>query len=131
MSETPPIYKSLTFWTLLVGIGMFVVQFYVPAFPLTTVNILALVLFALGLIGVTPTFRVFGFQAAFEGGIVASLAFWQLVAGFVLFVFTYFSPTFPFTNEAIMGIILYILSFFRIKPEFQSSELLRSNPKKK
>lgn len=51
------IYKSLTFWTLLVGLVLFVVTFYAPTFPLTAQNVLALVLFVLGLIGVYLQFQ--------------------------------------------------------------------------
>jgi uncharacterized membrane protein YqjE len=115
-----PILKSLNFWTLLVGLIAFVIKFYQPGFPLSEVNILALVLFALGLIGVVPAFRVKGFRAALAGGIAASLAFWQLVAGFVIFVISYFAPTFPFTTETLLGVILFVLSFFQIKPELQA-----------
>lgn len=115
-----PIWKSLNFWTLAVGLIAFVIRFYQPGFPLSEVNILALVLFALGLIGVVPAFRVKGFRAAMAGGIAASLAFWQLVAGFVIFVITYFAPSFPFTTETLLGVILFVLSFFGIKPELQA-----------
>ena len=115
-----PIFKSLKFWTLLVGLVAFVIRFYQPGFPLSEVNILALVLFALGLIGVVPAFRVKGFRAALTGGIVNVLAFWQLVAGFIIFVITYFSPTFPFATETLLGVILFVLSFFQIKPELQA-----------
>jgi uncharacterized membrane protein YqjE len=115
-----PIFKSLTFWTLLVGLIAFVVRFYQPEFPLSEVNILALVLFALGLIGVVPSFKAHGFQRAFATGIVNVLAFWQLIAGFVIFVITYFAPTFPFTTETLLGVILFVLSFFGIKPELRA-----------
>lgn len=113
----PPIYKSLNFWTLLVGVVMFVMTFYVPNFPLSQQNVLALVLFVLGLIGVFPTFMALGFRGALAGGIVNVLAFWQLVAGFVWFVISYFAPAFPFTVETILGVILFILQIFQIKPE--------------
>ena len=115
-----PILKSLYFWTLVVGLIAFVVKFYQPGFPLSEANILALVLFALGLFDVVPTFRVKGFRAAVAGGIVNVLAFWQLVAGFVIFVITYFAPTFPFTTERLLGVILFVLSFFQIKPQLQA-----------
>lgn len=115
-----PIFKSLTFWTLLVGVIVFAVKFYQPEFPLSEVNILALVLFALGLIGVTPSIRAAGFRGALNGGIAASLAFWQLVAGFVIFVITFFAPAFPFTTATILGVILFVLAFFGIKPELRA-----------
>ncbi len=120
-STNPPIYKSLTFWTLLVGLAAFVLTFYLPAFPLSEANILALVLFVLGLIGVVPTFRAYGFRGALAGGgIVNVLAFWQLIAGFVIFVITYFAPTFPFSTETVLGVILFVLSYFNIKPELRN-----------
>ena len=111
------IYKSLTFWTLLVGVAGFAIRFYAPAFPLDDVSILALVLFALGLIGVTPTFRAKG---AFSVGIVNSLAFWQLVAGFLVFVVHFFAPELPIDEPILLGLIMYALSLFGIKPELKA-----------
>lgn len=116
----PPIFKSLNFYTLLVGLIAFVIRFYQPNFPLSEANILALVLFALGLIGVVPTFKVKGFRAALTGGIVNSLAFWQLAAGFIIFVITYFAPTFPFTTDTLLAAILFVLGYFHIKPELRA-----------
>ena len=84
------------------------------------VEILALVLFVLGLIGVVPSFRLKGFRAAVDGGIVNVLAFWQLVAGLVVFVITYFAPTFPFTTETLLGVIVFVLSYFSITPELRA-----------
>lgn len=115
-----PIYKSLTFWTLLVGLAAFALRFYLPTFPFTEAEILALVLFVLGLVGVTPTFRAAGFRKALAAGIAHSLAFWQLVAGFVSFVILYYAPTFPFGNDVLLGVILFVLSFFGIKPELRA-----------
>jgi uncharacterized membrane protein YqjE len=120
MSVNPPIYKSLTFWTLLIGLVMFVVTFYVPAFPLSAGSVSALVLFVLGLIGVYPTLKARGLRSALAGGIVNVLAFWQLVAGFILFVITYFAPAFPFDNTTILSVILFVLSYFGIKPELRA-----------
>lgn len=111
-----PIYKSLMFWTLLVGLLMFVITFYAKNFPLSAENVLALVLFVLGLIGVVPQARA----KALPGDIVHSLAFWQLVAGFVAFVITYFAPTFPFGQDVILGVIVFVLSFFGVKPELRA-----------
>lgn len=120
MSVNPPIYKSLTFWTLLIGLVMFVVTFYVPAFPLSAGSVSALVLFVLGLIGIYPTIKAQGLRGALAGGVVNVLAFWQLVAGFILFVITYFAPNFPFDNSTILGVILFVLSYFGIKPELHA-----------
>lgn len=115
-----PIFKSLNFWTLLAGLTAFVVMFYQPDFPLSKANILSLMLFVLGLVGIVPTIRVKGLRAAMAGGIVNVLAFWQLVAGFVIFVITYYAPAFPFTTETLLGVILFVLSFFQIKPQLQA-----------
>lgn len=115
----PPIYKSLIFWTLLAGLAAFVARFYYPQFPFSEANILALVLFALGLIGVVPTLQAHGLRGALAGGIVNVLAFWQLVAGLLIFVITYFAPTFPFSTETVLGVILFVLSFFGIRPELR------------
>lgn len=118
-----PIYKSLTFWTLAVGLVLFVVTFYAPTFPLSAENVLGLVLFVLGLVGVYPQIvkgaaPMVHKQSA--GDIVHSLAFWQLVAGFVVFVITYFAPTFPFGNDVVLGVILFVLSFFGVQPELRA-----------
>ena len=67
------IFKSLTFWTLVAGLLAFVAKFFLPTFPLDAVQILAAVLFLLGLFGVTPAFRA---QGAMTAGIASSLAFW-------------------------------------------------------
>jgi hypothetical protein len=115
-----PIFKSLVFWTLLVGLIAFVVKFYQSGFPLSEANILALVVFVLGLIGVSPTFRAKGFSGALASGIGNTLAFWQLVAGFIIFVITYFAPSFPFTTETLLGVILFVLSWLGIKPELHA-----------
>jgi hypothetical protein len=111
------IYNSLTFWTLLVGLIGFAIRFYYAAFPLDNVSILALVLFALGLIGVVPAVRARG---ALEGDIIHSLAFWQLVAGFLVFVVHFFAPALPIDNVIILGIIMYVLSWFGVKPELKA-----------
>lgn len=111
------IFNSLTFWTLLVGLLGFVVRFYFPQFPLDDVSILALVLFVLGLIGVVPSVRAKG---ALTSSIVNSLAFWQLVAGFLVFVIHFFAPSFPFGVENVLAVFLFILGYFNIHPELRS-----------
>lgn len=119
--ELKMIYKSLNFWTLLAGLAAFVLRFYFPAFPLDEVAILSLVLFALGLIGVAPTFRALGLAAI--PPIFNSLAFWQLVAGFLAFVIHFFAPDFPFTNEALLAFALFVLGWFGIHPELRARGL--------
>src|SRR5690606_1877678 len=90
----PMIFNSLTFWTLLVGLIAFVINYYSPTFPLGEASILALVLFVLGLIGITPTLQARGARALVSPPIVNSLAFWQMVAGLVAFILYFFAPDF-------------------------------------
>jgi len=118
------IFQSLTFWTLLVGLVAFALRWYFPTFPLDEVSILSLVLFCLGLIGITPAFRARGARALVSPPIINSLAFWQLVAGFVAFVIHFFAPTFPFTIETILGVILFVLGYVGITPELRARGLL-------
>ncbi len=115
------ISKSLTFWTLLAGLAAFILRWYFPTFPLDQVAILALILFILGLVGIIPQLRI---QGALTGNIVNSLAFWQLVAGFVVFVFHFFAPTFPFDQAVILTFLLFILGFFGVYPELRARGLL-------
>lgn len=49
--------KSLKFWTLIVGILLFVAQAYVPSFPFSEDTLLKAVLFVLGLLQITPEIR--------------------------------------------------------------------------
>lgn len=119
------LFNSLTFWTLLVGLVAFVLRFYFPTFPLDEVSILALVLFVLGLIGITPTLRARGFRALASPPIINSLAFWQLVAGLVFFVIHFFAPSFPFTAQTILAVILFVLGYIGIKPELRARGLLK------
>lgn len=116
----PPIYQSLTFWTLLSGLAAFGATFYLPTFPLSEVNILSLVLFVLGLIKIVPAVRAQGIRGALASGIANSLAFWQLLAGLVSFVISYYAPNFPFSYETILGVILFVLASLDIKPELLS-----------
>jgi len=116
------IFKSLTFWTLLAGLLAFVARWYYPAFPFDAVSILALIVFVLGLIGVVPQFRAHG---ALTVGIVNSLAFWQMVAGFIAFVLHFFAPTFPFDQVIILGFILFLLGIFNIYPELRIRGLIK------
>src|SRR5215212_4993978 len=97
--ENPMISKSLTFGTLLAGLLTFITRWYFPTFPFDEVTILAAILFVLGLIGIVPQLRARG---ALTVGIVHSLAFWQLVAGFLAFVLHFFAPSFPFDQPVIL-----------------------------
>ena len=116
------IFKSLNFWVLLVGVVGFVVRFYFPTFPLDNQSILSLVLFVLGLIQIVPQLRARG---ALTVDIVHSLAFWQLVAGFLAFVLHFFAPTLPLDNVAILAVIVYVLSLFGVVPELRARGLMK------
>ena len=119
------IFQSLTFWTLVVGLLAFVLRWFFPAFPLDEVSILALVLFALGLIGITPTLRARGVRALATPLIINSLAFWQLVAGLLAFILHFLAPSFPFGTEIILGAILFVLGYIGITPELRARGLLK------
>lgn len=116
------IFRSLTFWTLAAGLLAFVAKWYFPTFPFDEVTILAAILFVLGLINVVPQLRA---QRALTAPIVNSLAFWQLVAGFVVFILHFFAPNFPFDQLAILAFILFVLGFFGIHPELRARGLLQ------
>lgn len=116
------ISKSLTFWSLVAGLLAFILRWYFPAFPFDAVTILAAILFVLGLIGVVPQLRA---QGALTAPIVNSLAFWQLVAGLVVFVLHFFAPSFPFDQLAVLAFLLFVLGFFGIHPELRARGLIQ------
>lgn len=113
------IIYSLTFWTLVTGLAAFVARFYFPSFPLDEVQILAAVLFLLGLIGVTPTLKASGLLGLAAADVVHSLAFWQLVAGLAAFVLHFYAPSFPFDETVVLGAILFVLGLFGVTPELR------------
>lgn len=115
------IFKSLTFWTLIAGLLAFVAKFFLPTFPLDNAQILAAILFFLGLFGVVPAFRV---QGAMTANIASSLAFWQLIAGLLIFIAKYFAPSFPFDVNTLMSVILFVLGWFQITPELRARGIL-------
>ena len=55
-----PIYKSMIFWTLIAGLLAFVAKFFYPAFPLSEVEILALIIFVLNLFNIKPELQARG-----------------------------------------------------------------------
>jgi hypothetical protein len=121
----PPIFNSLQFWTLVAGLAAFTTRYYFPAFPLDEAGILALLLFVLGLIGVVPTLRTYGFKASLAtASFYNSLAFWQLVAGLVFFVLRYFAPTLPIDEAIILAVILFVLAALGIVPELRARGLM-------
>lgn len=118
------LFKSLTFWTLLVGVISFALAWYFPAFPLVEGQILALVVFFLGLIGIFPTLRKHGFRALAAPPILNSLAFLELVAGLVAFVLQTVAPDALITREMVLGVILTVLALLQIHPELRARDLL-------
>lgn len=52
MNNFPPIFKSYQFYVLLAGLIVFTVKQFAPEFPLTETEIVALFVFALGLLGI-------------------------------------------------------------------------------
>jgi hypothetical protein len=122
------IFKSLVFITMLVGLVFFVLKFFLPTFPLDQTQILALVLFLMGLFGIVPEARVrtaMGVTAwdSFKA-LISSMSFWTLVAGVLAFALHYYAPTFPISESAILAMIVYILGFFQINPELKARGLL-------
>ena len=55
-----PIHKSKIFWTLIAGVVAFVSKYYQPEFPLSEVEILALILFVLNLFKIKPELQARG-----------------------------------------------------------------------
>ncbi len=121
-----PIVYSLQFWTLVAGLLAFTARYYFPSFPLDEAGILALLLFALGLIGIVPQFRLYGARVALTTTVLYnSLPFWQLVAGLAAFVLHYFVPDFPFDEVLILAAIVFVLGLFGITPELRQRGLIR------
>lgn len=118
------LFKSLTFYTLLVGVVFFAIRWYFPAFPLTEAQILSLVFFTLGLIGVYPTVKDLGPRAFVTPPILNSLAFIELVAGLAAFVWNTVRPDAPISREMILGVFLTVLALIQIYPELRARELI-------
>lgn len=112
--------NQLQFWTLLVGVVAFVLRYFLPGFPLDETQILAVVLFVLGLLGVTPQFRV-GFIG---GNILKSKAFWTMIAGLIGFIIHFYAPDFPFDEAVILSVIVFVLNAIGINPELRKQGIL-------
>lgn len=122
----PPIFSSRNFWVLAAGLLVFVGRYYFPAFPLDEAGALAVILFALGLIGVVPQARLYGARASFTTAVIYnSLAFWQLVAGLLYFVLRYLAPAFPLDETAVLAFVVFVLGLFGITPELRQRGLWR------
>lgn len=112
------IYK-LQFWTLVVGLVAYVAKYLLPDLPLTEADILAGVLFLLGLISVVPTVRGIrnGIHGATISDLFGSLAFWTLVAGLLGFVARFYAPNFPYSDAVILSVIVFFLTRLGINPQ--------------
>jgi len=116
--------NSLQFWTLIAGLAAFVASFFFPNFPFDEAQILAAVLFVLGLIGVTP--QVLGPKAmrVTFGDLLKSKAFWTLIAGVAAFILHYYAPDFPMDQAAILALIVFVLNAVGINPELRHRGLM-------
>jgi len=116
--------QNLEFWTLLVGLILFVVKFFFPAFPFDETQVLAFVLFLLGLVGIYPQLMQRKLLGVTAGDLFKSKAFWTLVSGFGVFLIHQFLPAFPIDQAMLMGVILFVLARFGITPELMKRGLL-------
>ena len=113
-------FNSLTFWTLVAGLIVFLAKFFQPSFPLTQDQILAAIVFLLGLVNVYPTVRGLVKRLVTFSDLLKSKPFWVLIAGLAGFVVRYYFPTFPLDDMAILGALIFILGFFNINPELRA-----------
>jgi hypothetical protein len=111
-------FKSLTFWTLVAGLLAFVAKFFIPSFPLSTDQLLAIIVMLLGLVNVVPQARaISGFTFL---DLVRSKPFWVLVSGLAYFIVRSYVPTFPLNEENILALIVFALGLLNIKPELRA-----------
>lgn len=117
--------NSLQFWTLVAGLLAFVARFFYPDFPMDESQILAAVLFVLGLIGITPQVKAsLTVKSVTFGDLLKSKAFWTLVSGLVAFVVHYYAPDFPLDQAAVLALIVFVLNAVGINPELRNRGLL-------
>jgi len=117
--------NSLAFWVLVAGLVAFVVKFFVPAFPFDAEQILAMLLFVLGLLGFYPQARLaFTSNMLTVVDLFKSLAFWVMVVGIVEFVVHYYWPDFPLDQANLLALVLFVLYQFGIVPELRGLGLL-------
>ena len=110
------ILSSLTFWTLVAGMVAFVAKFLAPGFPFTAEQILAALVFLLGLVNIKPTMQRLALEV---GDILHVKAFWVMIVGIVGFVVRYYFPTFPLDDVTILAIVIFVLGLFQINPELR------------
>lgn len=117
---------KLQLWILIVGLVSYVARFFYPDFPLDEQQLLAGVLFLLGLIGVYPSVRA-AINPAVQytwADLFKSLVFWELVAGIIGFVLRELRPDFPYNNAVILAVIVYLLRLVDINPQVSYVEYL-------
>lgn len=114
----------LTLITMLVGLVGFVLRFLNPAFPFDNTQILAFVLFVLGLGGIVPTVARLGLRATLTD-LWHSLAFWTLVAGVVEYLVHSYIPSFPLDQINVLAVILYVLSEVGIIPQLRRLKVIK------
>jgi hypothetical protein len=115
-------FVPLTFVTMLVGLAAFVIKFFYPNFPFDQTQILAAVLFVLGLFGVYPQARARLLLTVDD--LLHSLAFWVLVAGVLNYAVHYYLPNFPVIEADLLAVIVFVLYQFGIVPELRNKDLL-------
>src|SRR3972149_1272408 len=118
--------NSLAFWVLIAGLIAFVAKFFVPSIPFDAEQILAVLLFVLGLFGFYP--KVFLAPPSHSLTVVDlfhSLAFWVMVVGLVEFVVHYYFPDFPLEQANLLALVLFVLYQFGITPELRARGLLK------
>jgi hypothetical protein len=118
-------FNSLSFWTMVAGLLAFVAKFFLPSFPIGDAEILALILFLLGLFEIVPEFRLRRAVGASVSDLLKSLPFWEMVAGLLSFIVLFYFPTFPLDANGVLGILLFVLALFKIGPELQMRGKLR------
>lgn len=116
--------NSLAFWTAVVALLSFVLKFFWPDFPFDNEQVLAAILFLLGLVGIYPQFMQRRLLGLTFGDLVKSKAFWTLVAGLGAFVVHFYSPDFPLDEAAILALIVYVLAQFGVVPELRQRGIL-------
>ncbi len=104
-------------------IGMFLRE-QVPWFPFTDAQILAAMLFLLGLIGVVPQVWImlkYKLKRGLTGteGWLKSKALWEMVAGIASIILLAYFPNLPITPAMILAFILFALNQAGINPEIK------------
>ncbi len=120
------IFNSLNFWTLVIGLIYFVAKFFFPAFPLNPDQMLALLLAALGGIGIYPRVKaaIRGIAPVTINDLIRNKEFWFLLTGVIYFIVKFYVPAFPLTDVVLLAVVLFVLSLFGINPELRARGFL-------